>query len=115
MNKLIATGDDYVPLADYMTELREAINLDTVVEKTWHTREDLISIRYPKGIHGMVSYSEGHIKLLIWWNTASEPKPMDEQRFDMPAEDSIDHVALTLLAFIRDYAQELTIAKEKLD
>lgn len=112
---MIKIGDGYVHLSDYMEELREAINLDTVIEKTWHIREDWISIRYPKGIHGMVSYSDGHIKLLIWWNTASEPKPVDEQRFDMPAEDNIDHVALTLLAFIRDYAHALAVAKEKLN
>lgn len=116
MNKLIKVGDGYVPLADYMAELRETINDDTEVIKTFLiVNNDTVTLHYKDDIHASISYSGDRVRMYLWWYRQGDSMPIDKRGLYLADNINAWYDAQTILNYIRHYARALAVAKEKLD
>lgn len=116
MNKSIKVGDDYVPLADYMAELRETINDDTEVIKTFLiVNKDIVTLHYKDDIHASIYYDGNKVRMYIWWYMQGESEPIDKRGLYLADNINAWYDAQTILNYIRHYARSLAVAKEKLN
>lgn len=113
MNRLIKIGDGYVPLSDYMAELREMINDDPEVVKAQLMKTNRINVYYKGSIKAILYYAGSTINMMAWWNEVGDNMPRDKRNYYATIYNHTELVAYTTLRNIRHYAQELEQAKER--